>query len=105
MTCNGLGAGSAYSKEVPTLQLYPHMSTQGVQITISLKAYERLVSWASMGRTLNSVLQVLLDVDEKDILPKDLSDRLNDAYEELNMVRDALDECHQAVRRHWGTLP
>lgn len=95
VSCNGLGSGSPpYSKEVPTVQLYPHMVTRGVQITISFEAYTRLVNWASMGRTLGGVINALHEADA----PWEIIAELND-------VRAALDECHQAVRRHWGSLP
>ena len=93
VTCSGLVAGDPpYSKEITTVDLYgPNMTTQGVQITISLDAYRRLVNWASMGRTLNGVLNALADANSFDM------------YEELAIVKNALDECHQAVRRHWYT--
>lgn len=104
VTCGGLGSGSPPSrKEVETEDLYgPHMSTQGVRVAIGLEAYERLVNWASMGRTLDGVLHVLEEATA--VAGDDLRAQLYDAHEELRDVRAALDECHQAVRRHWGAL-
>jgi len=103
--CNGLGSGSGpNSKEVPTFDLYPNMITQGVKISISLEAYERLVNWASMGRTLGGTLSVL-DAAIEAISDTDLKDRICDSRDELETVTSALDECHRAVRRHWTALP
>jgi hypothetical protein len=102
VTCNGLGTGEPpYAREVPTQDLYPNMTIQGVQITISLEAYTRLVNWASMGRTLGGVLEVLCDASVSD---SSIADKANDAFYELEDVKAALDECHQAVRRHWATM-
>jgi hypothetical protein len=104
MECRGLGAGPSYSKVVDTVDMYPNMSTQGVHITISLDAYRRLVNWASMGRTFDGVLTALSEASST-AGDSDLAIQLDYAREELADVRDALDECHQACRRHWGALP
>jgi hypothetical protein len=94
VSCNGLGSGSPpYSKEVPTVQIYPHMTIEGVEVTISLEAYTRLVNWASMGRTLDGILEALSECGAE-----------WEVISELNDVRAALDECHQAVRRHWAKV-
>jgi hypothetical protein len=105
LTCGGLGAGPSYSKVVDTVDMYrSNISTQGVQITISLDAYRRLVNWASMGRTFDGVLRALSGASST-AGDSDLAIQLDYAGEELADVRDALDECHQACRRHWGALP
>lgn len=110
ITCSGLGSGSPpHERDVPTEDIYPHMTTQGVQVLVSLEAYERLVNWASMGRTLRGVIGAIDEVlfseaQDGTILSEDLIAKLDEAREELETVRPALDECHQAVRRHWGNL-
>ncbi len=87
--CGSLGTGQKpYAKDVPTVDLYgPHMSSQGVEIVIPIEAYTRLVNWASVRRTLNGVL-----------------DQNEDSLDELNDIADALAQCHEAIRRHWGTV-
>ena len=106
VTCSGLGSGTPpYHKEVPTVDMYPNMSTQGVQVLIELSAYERLVNWASMGRTLNYVLSTLEEAATSYPTADLRADHANLAYDELKEVKDALDKCHQAVRRHWANLP
>jgi hypothetical protein len=110
--CSGLGSGSPqYTKDIPTVQLYPNMSTEGVQITIQLSAYARLIDWASMGRTLDGIQRVLEDIQSKaqifdasgeiDEELRSIIDNAAEAEQELSDVRAALDECHQACRRHW----
>lgn len=103
--CYGLGSGSPpYEKEVDTIDLYgPHMATQGVLIAINIEAYERLVNWASMSRTLEGVIAALDEALEQG-QPQPLEDKIADALSELTDVKAALDESHQAVRRHWGAL-
>jgi len=86
VTCLGLGSESPpTTKEIPSQDQYgPHMSTQGVQVLIPLSAYERLVNWASVRRTLNGVLS-----------------SNEDSLDELHDISSALAECHEAIRQHW----
>lgn len=101
VTCNGLSSDSPpYQKEVET----EHMSTEGVRILIPLTAYTRLVNWASLGRTLYGIEDAMFSAQEL-TSSESLRSQLNDAMDELQDVRDALDECHQAIRRHWVSLP
>jgi hypothetical protein len=103
VTCSGLGSGTPpYSKDVPTEDMYENMSTQGVQILLDLDAYKRLVNWASMSRTMDYVLRALEEAPSTNDVHQD---HLDVAHDELTRVRDALDKCHQAVRRHWANLP
>lgn len=56
-----------------------------VTVLIPLASYQRLVSWASVGRTLDAVESSCTD---------------NDALSELVDLHTALSDCHQACRRH-----
>ena len=112
--CNGLGANPAYEKEVPTVPVFPTLnSIEGVQITIPLKAYERLINWASVSRTFDGLENALIDSQSfissfsscLDDHTRRLDESLDDMYDQLSDVRYALDECHQACRRHWQSLP
>ena len=61
-----------------------------VAITIPLTSYLRLVSWASMSRTLNNALEAAITA-ENEI-----------AADELTDLHKALCDCHTACRNHWG---
>jgi len=76
--------------------------TDYAQIEVTLEAYKRLVMWASVSRTLDNAERLAQDLI--DMASHDDDEFAASTLDELEDIHSALDECHQAVRRHYGRL-
>ncbi len=82
------------TKDIPTTG-----NDKFVQVEIPILAYNRLVDWCSMGRTLDNVLKCLCLESEDDRAILDV------AYEEMEALHIALELIHDSIRNHYGNLP
>ncbi len=84
-------SGQSLTRQIP---IVPDTNPPRVQITVSLATYQRLVQWASVGRSLDQAMRLLEGVDDS-----------YEAIQELADLKQPLDDCHHACRSHWLLLP
>lgn len=83
--------GEPLTRHVP---IVPDANPPRVQITVSLVTYQRLVQWASVGRTIDQAVRLLEGVDDG-----------WGAIDELMKLKPALDDCMFGCKNHWHSLP
>jgi hypothetical protein len=61
-------------------------------ISISQESFSLLTKWASVGRTIDAAIALIDEID---------SEQADHTFEELKMLKSALDDCGHAAKSEW----